>query len=640
MRAFVPHMLFAARRRERSDPDEWLPMASRDVDLSQLAAGPQSPSTPNTSPQTRQIPASRPRRPLPPLPTQAGSAPQAQAQFSALAQLDQKVASISPTSPTSPSYYTASIPPSNASFAAPSTTQAVENENYNENDDAEDDDDPFDDSRAALTDEEYTGPGSDTEDYYNDHPSHTIHQQDLQNNYDSSERDSQVNNISHATSTADHSESAETSPPVERHDYARTRSNDNTTHLPRAHSPKPMTPPQIVNAEQQDLAAGEGYMSGESAVSWESTGSEDDEPRPQHAALNESAQDINTNISFGFNPLSSPNAHLDWQGRFPDLIVLSRFADQDPRHATPRDEGTSMSQSKDDYRTFAFEAPTWRELLAYLMWHGNSIFEAASRDKETSTPDTLKVSLILEFVKTANPPSTLVRLQIHLLSTSADTQAQGQTSGARGVALSRQPLSSRPANYIRSSLPWQQPTNKDSTHLVLAFPKPYHTLPFTLGTIGTHLHNAHKAAVAQHTQQTDHRIQLGDKGRIHNTQFLTDLLRGVELCTDKTMDNQPGRYKSASGSQHQAGTAAGGHASPDDSRFERLVGRLKEKRHNMRGTLRELHKNSRSRRRRKQQAKDKGKGNLDGRAEDSDESYLDSQPRAEDYHITPYPANS
>lgn len=522
------------------------------------------------------------------------------------------------------------------SINAPSTTRAVENEDYQ--------DDPFDDSQAALSDSEYTAHGSDADVYYNAHPSHTIQGHSPSRENSSYSQDS---NMSQGASASDAvTEPSDATPPVARYDYAKTRSREDVTHLPRAHSPEPMDGRDRINAEQQDLASGEGYMSGESAVSWESTASEDEQPthrRMSARPIDETAQDINTNISFGFNPLSSPNQHLDWQGRFPDLIVLSRFADSDPR-AAARDEGTAVSQSKDDYRTFAFEAPTWRELLAYLMWHGNSIFEAASRDKESSNPDSLKVSLILEFVRTSAPPSTLVRLQIHLLSTGTDTASSGQTGassiGARGVALSRQPLSSRPSNYVRSSLPWQQSGNKDSTHLVLAFPKPYHTLPFSLSTIGTHLHNAHKAAVAQHTQQADHRIQLGDKGRINNTQFLTDLLRGIDMCSDKSLENPNSKKQGGSTSPTNHASSEAGHASPDDSRFDRLVGRLKDKRLNMRGTLRELHKSSRSRRRRRKQAKDKGKGRLDGRAEDSDESYLESQPKAEDYHITPYPVNT
>lgn len=75
---------------------------------------------------------------------------------------------------------------------APSTTRAVENEEYDED---EDDNDPFDDSRAASADEEYIGPGSDTDDYYNDHPSHTMNERHPQHGDSSS---SQMNNISHA----------------------------------------------------------------------------------------------------------------------------------------------------------------------------------------------------------------------------------------------------------------------------------------------------------------------------------------------------------------------------------------------------------------------------------------------------------
>lgn len=628
-------MLFAARRRERSDPDEWFPMASRDVDLAQLPAQPRSPPSPSdlASPASQAPPTSRARRPLPALPVHPESnipAPQP----SALSQLDQKVAAISPTSTATPSYYSASINPSSASIMAPSTTRAVENEDY--------EDDPFDDSQAALSDSEHHGQNDDSDDYYNDQPSQTIQSPVEQARVTSG---SQEHNREDSTEVEEEHHT-ETTPPVARYDYARTHSRENITHLPPAHSPEPIQGRDRVNAEQQDLANGEGYMSGESALSWESTGSEGEEPSTRRTGsrpIDESAHDINTNISFGFNPLSSPNQHLDWQGRFPDLIVLSRFTDSDPRIESSNEGNSGSNKSKDDYRTFAFEAPTWRELLAYLMWHGNSIFEAASRDKETSPPESLKVSLILEFVKTSIPPSTLVRLQIHLLSTGMGSSTGGaagseaSNSGARGVALSRQPLSSRPSNYVRSSLPWQQPGSTDLTHLVLAFPKPYHTLPFSLSTIGTHLHNAHKAAVAQHTQQADHRIRLGDRNRFNNTQFLADLLRGIEVCSDRSLDTNSGRQQGKAASPGQ-GTEAR-QVSVDDSRFERMVGRLREKRYSMRGTLRELHKSSRIKRRKRKQAKENGKGSLEGRGEDSDESYLESQPQAEDYHITPYRVN-
>jgi hypothetical protein len=653
MRAFVPHMLFAARRRERSDPDEWFPMASRDVDLSQLSSQPRMPSIPGpespASPAGRPKTATRPRRPLPPLPALETS--DKVLHPSALSQLDQKISTIASPS----SFYTAAAPSfvTNASDAVPpSTTRAVENEDY---------DDPFDDSQAALTDDDsYDGPASDTDDHYNVIPSSTMNSAHpgFDEDEDDVDRSSQINNVSHASaSIREGSERMQPRPqeagasesPVGRYDYARAPAGYTSGQqdgLPRAISPEPQNTASVVQGQQQELALNEGYASAGSAMSWESTGSEDEGvsyQKNRDAPVNESAQDINTNISFGFNPLSSPNKHLDWQGRFPDLIVLSRFADTDTGGAAARGESSREASNnvKEDYRTFAFEAPTWRELLAYLMWHGNSLFEAAEKDKRSSNPDSLKVSLIVEFVKTVNPPSTLVRLQIHLLSTSADPNGDSSLQGtsARGVALSRKPLSSRPSNYVTSSLPWQGSRSNDSTHLVLAFPKPYHSLPFSLGTIGAHLHNAHKAAVAQHTQQVDHRIQLGPQGRINNTQFLTDLLRGINMCTDKTVDSADAKQKGRQGVA-SASSSNDGHASPDDSRFDKFVGRLKDKRHSMRGTLRELHKSSRRKRRHRKQAKEQGKGNLHGAAEDSDESYLESRPQAEDYHITPYPVGT
>lgn len=706
MRAFVPHMLFAARARERSDPDEYLPITSRDVDLRQLAQDHRQSLSSTNQPQPPQSPngpsPGRARRPLPPLPVDVQNA---HAQPSALSQLDQKTSDVASTSspsyvshrtisPTlghgtmtaSPSIYdTAQSFPSHITSQSggpsiSSTTRAVENEDY---------DDPFDDSRAAsLTDDEGRrsyGSGSDTadEDYYNDHPSHTInatgedYDRDLNNtsDEDTSGQQSHPTNASHTissrTTDTDHSQeedlSASTQPPassthvntdtpeadtsaatapVGRYDYAgpvRADARAGSGHLPRAASAEPQEIRNKVRDEQLGLAAGEGYMSGDSAVSWESTGSETEyQTAATSSTIHESAQDINTNISFGFNPLSSPNKYLDWQGRFPDLIVLSRFADDNNATTTSASSSSATENTKEDYRTFAFEAPTWRELLAYLMWHGNSMFEAAARDKQSSQAGSLRVSLILEFVKTTAPPSTLVRLQIHLLSTSTADGA-GSVPASRGVALSRQPLSSRPTNYVNSSLPWTQGSKGESTHLVLAFPKPYHSLPFNLGTIGTHLHNAHKAAVVQQSQQAhaDHRIQLGDKNRINNTQFLTDLIRGIDMCTDHTSDQRPGKNSSYDDTSRRGGAGNGGHVTPDDSRFDKLVNRLREKRQSMRGTLREMHKNTRRRRRHRKLAKDnKGKGRADDRGSDSDQSYLQSQPQAEDYHITPFPATT
>lgn len=135
------------------------------------------------------------------------------------------------------------------------------------------------------------------------------------------------------------------SAPVQRHDY--TREVSDTTGLPRASSPSPAVAP---TAEEEDSA---GYLS------WESTGSEaeDEPPLPD----GESALDISSHVAFGFNPITSPNHELAWKGRMPDLILLSRHGDRRPG-------AVASIGMKEDYRTFAWEASTWRELLAYLMW--------------------------------------------------------------------------------------------------------------------------------------------------------------------------------------------------------------------------------------------------------------------------------
>jgi hypothetical protein len=133
---------------------------------------------------------------------------------------------------------------------------------------------------------------------------------------------------------------------VGRHDYA--QSSIASDGMPRAVSPEPM--PEETS-----------YDTDQSGGSFESAASDTEAEDSSH--IPDSPKSINHNVSFGFNPLSSPTQHLDWQGRFPDVVVLSKYSDEPEGGVSSRQD-----LNKQDYTTFAFEAPTWRELIAYLMW--------------------------------------------------------------------------------------------------------------------------------------------------------------------------------------------------------------------------------------------------------------------------------
>lgn len=307
-----------------------------------------------------------------------------------------------------------------------------------------------------------------------------------------------------------------------------------------------------------------------------------------------------------------------------------------------------FSCSRLSNRTLLRISLTWTSLR-----HGNSVFKASDREiKESKSPfNPLEVSLIVEFVKNAATSSTLVRLQIHLLSGLQTAEsAPSTTATGGGVALSRRPLSGRPMTPQASAAtataavvpkspkaPSKATANAASTHLVLAFPKPYHTLPFTLSTIGSHMHNAHKAALANEAGASEGRSVLASGVRRMsstfradpstnrsafqgmNEAFLHDLLKGVRMCSDAPSQDKTGDFAT------------------DDTRMDRLVKRLKHERLRLRGTFKELNRRSsreysmhagtlRLRRRRESQAKRRA----------SNDSALESQPQDQDYHITPF----
>ena len=405
MRVFVPHMLFAARsRQQRSSSDDFVPMASRDVDLKALPHTLQSSfssKAPEPDVLSQPAGAKKPRRPLPPLPPRDHALAQA-GQNTVLPPLPRRPVPPPPSttagsygfprtvSPASTMSSSDVVPSHSGTFGHRSqrTISTYDHDGTSTNQAAEDvhsvhgSGDPFDDSQASLnqrgSDDEASEDG---QYYYNDRQ-----QADQASGYRyapeimsavaepedwrSQEPSSAHPTFSEITSTSGTFRTARSSNPsvpvlqeeeplhppsnaIGRHDY--TREISDTTGMPRAVSPEPVA------------AADEGtinYDTDQSAISWESTGSEGEDDSP--AAVEESALDINTNISFGFNPLSSPTKSLEWHGRFPDLILLSRHADERPG-------AVSTVGAKEDYRTFAWEAPTWRELLAYLMWSVNQI---------------------------------------------------------------------------------------------------------------------------------------------------------------------------------------------------------------------------------------------------------------------------
>ena len=678
MRVFVPHMLFALRNRRDAEAD--MPIASRDVDLKTLDGQrrrTQSSISQAGATSGDSMPPRRTRRPLPPIPSGAGEDPVTSLPASTTRSVPPMPKRPVPQPPphitaladpasqrSSPYHFPRTVSPSvlsqttaspNLSHGDSSTNRAAEDVHSqieaspSEHQDSHDQEmDPFDDPHlVAEALDEFPATREDDEDFYYE----DRQQASRASGYDyAPEIHSAVASPSDWRSAVAGSASDESgqtrsrrrsSVQVGRHDYAR-RKLSNAETLPPAMSPE-------IRAAQND-EDDNGSDTDQGAISWESTASEDEGEGQTNTQLIQQitdVQDINTNISFGFNPLSSPAPRkpLEWHGRFPDLITL-----YDPQQGSVTGEGGG------DYRTFCIESHTWRELLAYVMWHGNAMITGSVGD-QAPTHGSLKVSLILEFVKTLRPPSTLVRLQIHLLGDIAKRSATGaappgsEVSGVaasrmrqdqeveastRGVALSRKPLSDRPTNYVQSTLPWQQAqTQASSTHLVLAFPKPYLSLPFTLGTIGTHLHSSHKTALALASPHTPDSKSPASPARqppsvMRNQVFLADLLKGIEMCSGED----------AAAKSPSTG-AARGAAPTDDSLIDRFRSRLRSQRHSFRGTLKDLHRSSR---RRGKKGKGKGKNGgaqKDGNdSDDSGQSHLESQPQDVDYHVTPYPFNA
>ncbi|KAL8281528.1 hypothetical protein RQP46_006212 [Phenoliferia psychrophenolica] len=118
-------------------------------------------------------------------------------------------------------------------------------------------------------------------------------------------------------------------------------------------------------------------------------------------------------VRFGFLPSSfgatnrATNATiLEHEGAFPDVAQLSRLGGP---------EGDSL-----EYQSFAVEAGGWGGLLKYLMWHGNSHFEAAPRDLQAEKSGRgLDVAIVVEFFRSpTHPRSPRVRCRLELLPAS------------------------------------------------------------------------------------------------------------------------------------------------------------------------------------------------------------------------------
>ncbi|GAA5872866.1 hypothetical protein JCM3774_006350 [Rhodotorula dairenensis] len=88
---------------------------------------------------------------------------------------------------------------------------------------------------------------------------------------------------------------------------------------------------------------------------------------------------------------------LAYEGDFPRGAQLSLVADPDGHQA---------------YVSFAVEARTWQGLLVYLMWHGNSRFEAAPSDLERDkSGHGYRASVSLDFYRAPSTSNTAVSIR-------------------------------------------------------------------------------------------------------------------------------------------------------------------------------------------------------------------------------------
>ncbi|POY76029.1 hypothetical protein BMF94_0752 [Rhodotorula taiwanensis] len=171
---------------------------------------------------------------------------------------------------------------------------------------------------------------------------------------------------------------------------------------------------------------------------------------------------------------------LEYEGDFPRGAQLSLLADADGRQP---------------YSSFAVEARTWQGLLIYLMWHGDSRFEAAPSDLERDKAGRgYQVAVSLDFYRSPSssgaavsirPPRVRARLTLLPLSSAPAPPAQPD-SPASSVAIS---IVSTPSfDAVNPNI-----------RLELALPP---TLPIALSALAGNLADA--ASLARRTVEAQH----------------------------------------------------------------------------------------------------------------------------------------
>ncbi|GAA5979781.1 hypothetical protein JCM10908_003043 [Rhodotorula pacifica] len=179
-------------------------------------------------------------------------------------------------------------------------------------------------------------------------------------------------------------------------------------------------------------------------------------------------------VKWGFVDLdlskSGRRPPLEYQGDFPRGAQLSLVADRDGRQA---------------YVSFAVEARTWQGLLVYLMWHGNSRFEAAPSDLERDKAARgYQASVSIDFYRAPSssnaavsirPPRVRARVTLLPLSSSPPQHPDSATS---------------PLAITVISTPSFDAVNPN-IRLELSVPP---TLPIALSALATTLADAYAAA--------------------------------------------------------------------------------------------------------------------------------------------------
>ncbi|GAA6034989.1 hypothetical protein JCM8097_002132 [Rhodosporidiobolus ruineniae] len=185
---------------------------------------------------------------------------------------------------------------------------------------------------------------------------------------------------------------------------------------------------------------------------------------PSSLAAPFARQDVLDGVKWGFVDPARAAMHppLEYVGDFPRAGQLSAAKDEEGR---------------EEYRCFAVEAGSWQALLVYLMWHGNSRFEAAPSDLQADKLNRgLQASLSLDFFRSFTDHSPRVRVLLTLLPQSHTAPLSPSTASAH------------------TAVPVDTPTfAPDCPSVRLSFPCPL-TLPVPLSTLATTLSHAHTAS--------------------------------------------------------------------------------------------------------------------------------------------------